>query len=834
MFMTKAQPTKNDFVGTFSSHKMEYVSTISFCKNGRFYFNETYGGVDIFKTGLYNIVKGEAFLEEDAFNDVFVVGTLANKKVTVGRMKINFFGTKSMLQYLYMSFDNKFSRRNLISFIKLIDNKDNSFSIVLPKVSHLYLIHKNNPTQLFEFEIPQNANDISILINKFGSWGDWQNNVFASFDTTINVLRITSVLTGNTRDYKNDIVDNSNEVFTKSKIEMEKELSEKFKLENFGYLNKGKYKFLLRKNIVVDETLTFEKDDNIENRNHVEVKTIVQQKKETALAATTINFDENYFDKKNKNNVKSNITSTIFTNDETVNYFTNYAEALAAAKKEKKYVLIFSDTLKNGKISNAWKKDIALLKDNATNINKNILVYIANESDTVKLKNWGVKNYPAYAIVNGDDSIVQYGWGNDLYRKLSQFTSDYNDNINFDIHCFYTYFPNKIEKANFDSTLVYQFFETCLAYKKITDGYASSPSLIDIGTNKEDEVPTYFDSELNLKYPAKTIIELTDNLLEKNRNTVKADKKTIAMVVSNIRTALSQNYPQYMLEDIYRAKSNSKHYGPINNSYPGIMTPSFQFIFANYEVIKNYLFTDNYRMAKDSITIYQFLNEVIKTLTKQNEATKINKAIYLLHKGIIGESALAFYHIPTYLNDNFIYRDTSIQKDTSLVKEAIENFAVLDNWKFKLNEFIASKAKGTIRNEKKVINYAANAMANIADLNYAERTNIAKIKAGYASVLNTYSRYVMEQNMDSYYKNIAIKWSECSMELAKNTENEFYYVDTYARLLDAIGRRRDAIVMERKAIVMASKNEYCDKNIKSNMLAFLNVMMTSLPPTSKK
>ena len=528
---------------------------------------------------------------------------------------------------------------------------------------------------------------------------------------------------------------------------------------------------------------------------------------------------------------------------DTVHYVTDYKTALQQAKDSSRYLIFYYDAKgctdcgrhAMKEVLQAWN-DPYTYYEFPEAFNRQYILYIAPEKDSVRFKTLGAKELPAAIIITPDAKplYIAHGKTFDLTRPGFAGYDAPSFYERLKLHETFTYLPEKIKASGYDSAYINQYlnvlplsgqYENEVYYNEdLTDVTAPAILPVDYDSSAYDVAATPYapdsvaivDSDYyygNLYPPAPDdsyystftlradtafAQAILDSLVSKYYMHAPADSAHAARIVDIV----------YQFDDYYCPFYSSSFLTTSDTIFnPRI---SFQYLIKNYTALSKYSYS-SYTYSGYGVSLYELISKRVNRFITYIEASngEKQKALDFQKELIKHLPPLRSLEMPLYISNLVVWYDTLqhhdlqgkfvtdyLQEIGSNATRAIEKIDAIMQQQRRDN--IAAAMDYDYSN-----NYyyylGGNYRYNVDDL--------ASTHYGYykhAETLNSVAWHYYQHIADKEKLQMALTWSQSS--LALDSENP-YFLDTYAHLLYKTGKTKEAVKYQKKAVSQLSSKK---------------------------
>ncbi|MFL9481152.1 hypothetical protein ACI6Q2_00160 [Chitinophagaceae bacterium LWZ2-11] len=539
---------------------------------------------------------------------------------------------------------------------------------------------------------------------------------------------------------------------------------------------------------------------------------------------------------------RENADSTV-TNDyadkttkDTIPYYRSYNKAVANANINNKYVLMYYQP--SGGTSGSAKKQLKDLEELANSyhtikeFNNKFSVFIANDTDKLLFRDYGVKKFPALVITDNAGKALYASYG----YSLSDFSSDliYNSSYydtqiqmlqKLHAHEINTTEAEKIKTSD-SKIMITQYLKDVESVKDLTGG----------SDDNEESTKNTYKSKLQLTYDTALVYTCINKLISQ---TTEADTTLAQFIIDFYPVDVAASY--LAMPDT----ANDKKY----------YDKAFKYLVHNYKDLSKYAYNikDDY-YSKDS-ALYAYLNKSITGIyttteslasTYTDDTISFKELLYtarhnqlLLRRYLIDQvPELTHFQMPLLLNMLNLYAD-SLNMSTqyidwsrnyfnTLITDAVSAKKTIDS----LNNILYAQMPAEYvvampDNAYSIINtddYSSEQTKYLNKIDDENKSQPIYFRAIYANIFNNAAWYLYTHKQSNEYLKDALKWSKASLTIEPKSP---YYLDTYAHLLYVTGNKAEAIQYEQRAVDESNNKQskyYIDKDIHKTMVKDLAKM----------
>lgn len=444
--------------------------------------------------------------------------------------------------------------------------------------------------------------------------------------------------------------------------------------------------------------------------------------------------------------------------------YDSYKDALKAAKKDGKYLLMYYEP--SGKCDyNSFSDYTSNLNDydKTQEFNNMFALYQVDEKNKNIFDKYNLSDYPAIVVLNADEEVIYTASNTCLYASI--FSIFYNSTNLF--------------KAGFEM----QYLNTILSPKmqsaksidkKQLEKYLNTIADLQKNNIDTDDVAYYFKSydsdNDNQKWNVEVNVEETTEYLNQLISRFYDKEKTTSEQLALVRNVLA------MLDDKYPVVAENK------------LSPAYTYLAKAYE---------NNAQLEDRAELFVFIVDKALYYRPGEEGGLEGKELYLQ----IIDAAPSAKGLLMPLVIYYFNRDPEVEYD-ELDKNALHvATAYLDN-------FTGDDLKNAIADYNKLYGGQYKELAYIltlfryADVD-ADDTEKEVLLNPYLNLLGSnfntmawfFYEYVGLDKSELLQK--ALAWSDESLKIEPTSP---YYLDTYAHLLYRLGRKQEAVTYQQKAI----------------------------------
>ncbi|POY34968.1 hypothetical protein C3K47_17860 [Solitalea longa] len=506
---------------------------------------------------------------------------------------------------------------------------------------------------------------------------------------------------------------------------------------------------------------------------------------------------------------------------DTVFNYTNYDDALKQAKTQNKFLVMYYEPSNCVSCTGKIAETMQLVNRGysyssvAENVNKHYVFYQVPESDKNRLREYGVKKFPALVILTSEEELLHYASGPDNAKQLNKlfdYYTNFHDKLN--LQFVNTVLPERVEKSNYEKETVKTFLLESAKSKK-TVFYNDYETVVE--EPSKDEVNANFESPINTKFDTVRVVRSLDTLLMQSDLKGKVDTSLAKLIVQMVMTT----------DETYCPLMNSVFLNANDQSFK--VSPAFNYLLSNYNELSKYDFPSDFTDSYDynEVSLYQVISDRVKrTVYSANSAEACKNAIAFQQVFTNQTPEVKFLETPLLLHNINYYLD-SLKLTDSFINVSVNFFdSFITKPETALSAIDKIYSELTV-SQSKAFKYSLNNNAYTLTGDYCNSESDKKCFAQLiGSSLNTSAWGFYTHKVDKNLLKKALTWSKTSLMIEKDNP---YYIDTYAHLLYKLGNKEEALKQQEIAVTKASNKKsdyYIEEDIFKSMKADLQKMKT--------
>lgn len=503
---------------------------------------------------------------------------------------------------------------------------------------------------------------------------------------------------------------------------------------------------------------------------------------------------------------------------DTLNYSSNYTIAKKIAEDSSKYLILYYEPVPcNTCGTYTLSKAIQILNNPntypqiATQHAEKSVFYFAPPQDSTRFKQFGITTFPATVILDPEGKLLYTEQGKDLHFLKTAYNSytygDFYAKLN--IHKTFTYLPEDIKKSGYDSSYVFDYLnnlwssglfqeeldDTYVWYEEGNDTYMATDTTFEYvkeedPTNYNTETVEYivptediFRSALKLSADSLFTYSLFDTLVSKYHPILLTDSITLNKFIRYF----------HQLDNQYCAYT-------IDNNHEFISHKAFKFLIDHYDSLKN----NSYYISEydGPVSLYEIISKRINGAINNAPNEYKLKSLQYQWEVIKKLPAIEHFEMPLHISHLIFLYDSlhHSQLEESYTIDYLNAIGGNSGQTSAVCDSIQQHLQKTNNQETLYFDYAYNYYYTFGG-NYRyyndELPETIYHKFKYAEILNSVAWHYYKSITDPSKLKLAINWSKSSLTLEPHNP---YFLDTYAHLLYKTGNRKEALKYQKKAI----------------------------------
>lgn len=146
--------------GCYSANQMEVAEEMCLFDNHRFVYSISYGAVDQFTKGTWELQHDTLYLTSDKAAPKYLVAASVDKTIAAGKMLVLFAFNYQHAPYIVFQFSE---HPSMDSMVALKESKEGFEALVdQPSYRHLKVLHSMYDTSFFDYPLPPDVNKLRV------------------------------------------------------------------------------------------------------------------------------------------------------------------------------------------------------------------------------------------------------------------------------------------------------------------------------------------------------------------------------------------------------------------------------------------------------------------------------------------------------------------------------------------------------------------------------------------------------------------------------------------------------------------------------------------------